>query len=116
MSLLALLQRRARFVDFVEEDIAGFSDADVGAAARAVHDGCRAVVREHFTLAPARDESEGATISIEEGYDAGRVKLVGAVGKPPWRGALRHRGWVVSAARMPELLAGADPSVLAPAE
>ncbi|MCC6648549.1 MAG: DUF2760 domain-containing protein [Polyangiaceae bacterium] len=116
VSLLALLQRRARFVDFVEEDIASYSDADVGAAARAVHDGCREVIREHFTLSPARDEPEGAAVTVEEGYDAARVKLTGAVGKPPWRGVLRHRGWVVSSARLPELLGGADPSVVAPAE
>ncbi len=115
-SLLALLQRRARLVDFVEEDLAAFSDADVGAAARAVHDGCRDVIREHFTLEPAHPGDEGATVTVEEGYDAGRLRLVGAVGKPPWRGALRHRGWVASSTRMPELLAGADPRVIAPAE
>ncbi|WP_234745964.1 DUF2760 domain-containing protein, partial [Burkholderia sp. WTPI3] len=42
LQLLGLLQRDARFIDFVEEDIAGYGDADIGAAARLVHDGCRA--------------------------------------------------------------------------
>ena len=34
LQLLGLLQRDARFIDFVEEDIAGYADADIGAAAR----------------------------------------------------------------------------------
>lgn len=116
MLLLGLLQRQARFVDFVEEDIAGFPDADVGAAARVVHTGCRAVVREHFTLGPARTEAEGAKVTIDEGYDPHRVKLTGAVGKAPHVGTLRHRGWIANSVRLPELQSGADPSVVAPAE
>ena len=34
LQLLGLLQREARFIDFVEEDIAAYSDADIGAASR----------------------------------------------------------------------------------
>jgi len=34
LQLLGLLQRDARFIDFVEEDVAGYSDADIGAAGR----------------------------------------------------------------------------------
>src|SRR5258706_10952915 len=41
LQLLALLQREGRFVDFLEEDVTSFSDADIGAAARVVHGGCR---------------------------------------------------------------------------
>jgi hypothetical protein len=59
LQLLGLLQRNARFVDFVEEDIAGYNDADIGAAARLVHEGCRATLREHFTIRPVRSEAEG---------------------------------------------------------
>lgn len=116
MLLLGLLQRQARFVDFVEEDIAGFADAEVGAAARVVHAGCRAVVRDHFTLTPARTEAEGAKLTIDAGYDPERVKLTGDVGKPPHVGTLRHRGWLASSVRLPELQEGRDASVLAPAE
>ena len=36
LQLLALLQREGRFVDFLEEDVASFTDADIGAAARAM--------------------------------------------------------------------------------
>lgn len=54
LQLLGLLQRDGRFIDFIQEDVAGFSDAEIGAAARVVHEGCRTVMREHFTLKPVR--------------------------------------------------------------
>ena len=41
LALLALLQREGRFVDFVRDSGEGASDADIGAAAREVHRGCR---------------------------------------------------------------------------
>jgi hypothetical protein len=56
-AVLSLLQREARLVDFVQEDIAAYSDADIGAAARVVHEGCRKVLREHVSIAPVRAES-----------------------------------------------------------
>jgi hypothetical protein len=48
------MQREARFVDFIQEDVAPYTDAEIGAAARVVHEGCRKVLREHFTIAPAQ--------------------------------------------------------------
>jgi len=52
LQLLGLLQREARFVDFIQEDVAPYTDAEIGAAARVVHEGCRKMLREHFALAP----------------------------------------------------------------
>jgi hypothetical protein len=116
-TLLALLQSSGRFVDFLEEDVASFSDADVGVAARVVHAGCRKALREHVTLAPVRTEEEGATLTIEKGYDAAALKLTGRVtGEGPWRGALRHRGWRIAKLSLPTLLEGASGEILAPAE
>ena len=70
LQLLGLLQREARFVDFVQEDVAAYSDADIGAAARVVHEGCRKVLGEHFSIEPVRSESEGSRITLAEGHDA----------------------------------------------
>ncbi len=50
LQLLGLLQREARFVDFIQEDVAPYTDAEIGAAARVVHEGCRKVLREHFAI------------------------------------------------------------------
>src|SRR5262249_23557231 len=41
LTLLAAFQREGRLVDFLQQEIAGFSDEEIGAAARVVHGGCR---------------------------------------------------------------------------
>ena len=117
LQLLGLLQRDARFVDFIEEDVAGYSDADIGAAARVVHGGCRTVLREHFTIRPVRGEAEGSRVTLPEGFDATAVRLTGnVVGKAPFTGSLSHRGWRVEDVRLPKLAASHDTSVIAAAE
>ena len=117
LQLLGLLQRDARFIDFVEEDVAGYSDADIGAAARVVHGGCRTVLREHFTIRPVREEAEGSRVTLPEGFDATAVRLTGnVVGKAPFTGSLSHRGWRVQDVRLPKLAASHDTSVIAAAE
>lgn len=117
LQLLGLLQREARFVDFVQEDVAAYSDADIGAAARVVHEGCRKVLGEHFSIAPVRSEPEGSRITLAEGFDAAAVRLTGkVVGKPPFTGSLGHRGWRVTDTRLPKLAEGHDASVIAQAE
>ncbi|WP_027796987.1 DUF2760 domain-containing protein [Paraburkholderia acidipaludis] len=117
LQLLGLLQRNARFVDFVEEDIAGYSDADIGAAARLVHEGCRSTLREHFTIRPVRDEAEGSRVTLPEGFDATAVRLTGnVVGAAPFTGSIAHRGWRVADVKLPKLVKTHDVSVIAPAE
>jgi hypothetical protein len=117
LQLLGLLQRDARFIDFVEEDIKGYSDADIGAAARLVHEGCRATLREHFTIRPVRDEAEGSRVTLAEGFDATSVRLTGnVVGKAPFNGSISHRGWRVDDVRLPKLTGSHNAKVIAPAE
>lgn len=117
LALLALFQREGRLVDFLEQDVTSFSDADVGAAARLVHEGCRKALRAHATVSPVRTEPEEAAITVEEGYDPSALKLVGKVGgKPPLRGILKHAGWRVGELTLPRALDGHDATVVAPAE
>jgi len=117
LQLLALLQREARFVDFLQEDVASYPDADIGGAARLVHAGCRKVLDAHFTLAPARPEAEGSRIVLEAGFDAASVRLTGnVVGQAPFRGTLRHPGWKATDVRLPRTTEGHDPRILAAAE
>jgi hypothetical protein len=117
LQLLALLQREARLIDFTEEDLAGHADADIGAAARIVHEGCRKVLREHFTIAPVRAEAEGSRISLDAGFDAGAIRLTGnVVGSAPFKGSISHRGWRATDVRLPKLANGHDATVLAQAE
>ncbi len=115
--LLSALQREGRLVDFVQQDVAGFSDDQVGAAARVVHSGCRKVIGQYFELEPAAKEAEGSGITVSKGFDPQRMRLTGNVaGQPPFRGTLRHHGWVAQAIRMPTVADSVDPRVLAPAE
>lgn len=117
LQLLGLLQRDARLIDFVEEDIQRFSDADIGAAARLVHEGCRTAIREHFTLHPVRSETEGSRVTLAEGFDAGAVRLTGnVVGHAPFTGTLSHRGWRVDDVRLPRVTESHDLKIIAPAE
>jgi hypothetical protein len=117
LQLLGLLQRDARFIDFVEEDIKNYSDADIGAAARLVHEGCRATLREHFTIRPVRDEAEGARVTLAEGFDASSIRLTGnVVGNAPFNGSISHRGWRVDEVRLPKLADSHNAKVIAPAE
>jgi len=117
LQLLNLFQREARLIDFTQENLSAYSDADIGAAARVVHEGCSKVLREHFTIEPVRSEAEGSRIVLEEGFDAAAVRLTGnVVGKAPFRGSLSHRGWRASSVRLPKLAEAHDASILAPAE
>lgn len=117
LQVLALLQREGRLIDFLREDMGGFSDADIGAAARVVHTGCARALGQYFDLAPVRTEAEGATIELPVGFDAARVRVTGnVVGEPPYKGTLAHHGWRVDAVRLPSTTAGHDPKILAPAE
>lgn len=117
LQLLGLLQRDARFIDFIEEDVKAYSDADIGAAARVVHEGCRKVLREHFSIQPLRSETEGSRLTLPEGFDAAAVRVTGnVVGKAPFTGTLSHRGWRVADTRLPKLAAGHDAAIVAQAE
>lgn len=117
LQLLGLLQREARLIDFTRENLTSYSDADIGAAARVVHEGCSKVLREYFTIEPVRPEAEGSRIVLDEGFDAAAVRLTGnVVGKAPFRGSLSHRGWRASSVRLPRLTGSHEAGVLAPAE
>jgi len=70
VSFLATLQAKGRLVDFLMDDVNAYDDAQVGAAARAVHAGCKAVLQEHFRIHPVRLESEGSTVHVAAGYAA----------------------------------------------
>lgn len=117
LQLLAILQREGRFVDFVQEDVSSSSDAEIGAAARVVHDGCRRGLAQLVELAAVRSEAEGAAIELPAGFDAARVRITGNIrGEPPFRGTLAHHGWQVKTIRLPKTNAGHDPKIVAPAE
>jgi len=117
LALLALLQRDGRLIDFLREPLEGFSDADIGAAARDVHRGCKKVLDQVFTLEPVMPGEDDAKVTVPKGFDPAEVRIIGeAKGEPPFTGALRHHGWRAERAQLPSLADGLDRTIVAPAE
>lgn len=105
VSFLAMLQEKGRLIDFLMDDINPHNDAQVGAAARVVHAGCKSVLQEHFSIHPLRTEDEGSTVQVPAGYAADEYRLVGKIaGQAPFSGVLVHRGWKTDMVKLPQLL------------
>ncbi len=116
LQLLAILQRDSRLIDFLMEDIGSYSDDQIGAAVRELHDQCRDSVARYVTLQPVIDGVEG-TFTKAPSSDPNLVKFVGNVpAKPPSGGTLRHKGWRAGKVDLPPLPAKQDATVIAPAE
>ena len=73
-------------IDFLEEDIDAYSDAQVGAAVRDIHRGCRKSLRDYLTLEPILDEAEEERVTVAADFDPAAIRLIGNVnGSPPSR-------------------------------
>jgi hypothetical protein len=117
IQMLALLQRDARLIDFLTEDVAPYPDAQLGAAVRSVHESSRQVLERYVKLEPIISSDEDRPVTLPAGFDPATIKVIGnATGKPPFQGLLRHRGWRATEVKLPSLPEGAGRSVVAPAE
>lgn len=119
VSFLAVLQARGRLVDFLMDDINAYGDAQVGAAARVVHTGCKAALLEHFRISPVRAENEGATVQVAAGYSPDEYRLLGKISGPaPFSGVLVHHGWKTDMVNLPRILRSSTDRLpaIAPAE
>lgn len=117
LQLLSLLQQEARFVDFLHEDLKGFSDAEIGAVARVVHEGGKKTLNQYFKLEPVRSETEESRVTLPAGFNAAEVRVTGnVVGQPPFTGTLVHRGWKAVETNLPKLADGHDARIIAQAE
>ncbi len=115
--LLGLLQREGRLLDFLAEDLSAYSDAQIGAAVRAIHAGCRKALEGRLQVEPVLAGQEGEQVTVETPFDPTRIRLAGNVtGGGPYRGILRHPGWKVTRLDLPQPLPGSSPEVVAPAE
>ncbi len=117
LQILGILQRDSRLIDFLMEDISAYSDDQVGAAVRNLHDQSRESLNRYLRLAPVIDGVEGSFTKVDSS-DPSAVKLLGNVpasGKAAG-GVLRHKGWRAERIELPPLPSGQSPSVIAPAE
>lgn len=101
---LYLLQKEARLIDFLLEDISSAPDDLVGAGVREVHAKCRKYLLEKLTIKPIISKEEGSKVSIEEGFNPNKIMLTGFIeGLPPYSGVLKHQGWDVLFSQIPEV-------------
>lgn len=117
LRLLTLLQQGGRLVDFLKEDISTYSDAQVGAAVRKIHEECNKSLEEFVTIRPVMEENEGATVKVPMGYNPSTVKVVGKVkGDGPYTGVLVHKGWKAHKRSLPKKMGDHQSEVICPAE
>lgn len=119
VSLLAILQEKGRLVDFLMEDLTRATDGQVGAAARVVHEGCAAALREHLVIKPVSSEPEGSTITVPSDGTRRDYRLVGNLAEAgPFSGKLVHKGWRAVSIKLPRPLEPADDQLppVAPAQ
>lgn len=119
LAVLGAFQAKGRLIDFLKDDVAAYSDAQVGAAARVVQQGCKAALDDLFEIAPVSTEREGSLVTVPEGAPSDEYRLAGKVsGAPPFRGTLTHKGWKATRVKLPRVLAGADDRLppIAPAQ
>ena len=117
LHLIALLQRQGRLMDFFSEDLAAYSDAQIGAAVRSIHENCRKTIEKYIAPESVLEQAEGAEITVEADFDPNAMKLVGQVtGQPPFKGIVRHRGWRAGKIELPTFTGRQSPRIIAPAE
>lgn len=118
VQMLTILQRKGRLIDFLQEDLSAYEDAQIGAAVRNIQLESKSALAEAITLEPVFAEAEGSNVTVQPGFDANAVRLSGNVsGNPPFTGALRHRGWRVKTFNLPQKTGSDTPDpVIAAAE
>ena len=115
--ILSILQNKGRLIDFFQEDITGYPDAQIGVAVRHIHQDCRNALREYITFTPVMSEKEGEPVMVSEGFDPSEIRLTGRItGRPPFEGILQHSGWKVTQIDLPDQPKGQKHTVIAPAE
>lgn len=116
VQILSILQRDSRLIDFIMEDISAYSDDQIGAAVRELHNQARESLARYVTLQPVIDGVEG-TYTKAGDADPSAVKFIGNVpaGRPPG-GVLRHKGWRAAKVELPSMLGQQDAALISPAE
>ncbi|MCC9644226.1 DUF2760 domain-containing protein [Rhodopirellula sp. JC740] len=100
IALLAALQRDARFVDLIQEDLDRFSDEQIGAAARPCLKACRQTLDRLVAIKPLVDAADGDVIAVDETASAARVRWVGESSGAS-QAKLVRKGWEATKVQLP---------------
>ena len=66
LHLLTILQREARFIDYIQEGLDGYDDATVGSVSRKVHDDCQRTLDKYFHIVPVMTEAEQTSVQVPQ--------------------------------------------------
>jgi hypothetical protein len=113
---LNLLQREGRLIDFLQEDIESFSDAQVGTAVRQIHRECAATLEKYFKLRAISEVAEGQEMSISSSFDPSMIRVTGNTEAGKSVGIVRHKGWISSEQALPQQVGHRNSCVVCPAE
>lgn len=118
LTLLETLQREARLLDFLQEDLTAYQDAQVGAAVREVHRGSADVIKRCFAIEATVQQAEETPFEVTTSTNLGQVRLTGnVVESRPVTGTLVHSGWKATKCELPKWSGEQiNQFVLAPAE
>ena len=118
ITLLATLQREARLIDFLKEDLSEYSDDQVGAAVREIQRESHSVLDRCFAIRPILNHVEGSSVNIPVDFDAARFRMTGNLTDGvPQNGILRHHGWEATKCELPEFIGSSSAAkTIAPAE
>ncbi len=119
LQTLVVLQRKGRLIDFLQENLSEYDDAQIGATVRSIHAGCKETLSKYVDIKPVfKDDEEGKEVTVNQGFDSRAIQLSGNVkGNPPFKGILKHRGWRAVKVQIPQLTSQEEGNnVLAPAE
>jgi len=120
LTLLSTLQREARLVDLIQESLEGYSDEQIGAAARDVLRESSKVLDRLFAIKRLAEGSEGEQIEIPPNAPASKWKISGKSSSDPKAsrlGNLIHAGWIATHVAVPQWSGNDDEAtIIAPAE
>jgi len=117
ITLLVALQREARLIDLVKENLGQYSDAQIGAAARPCLQQCAATLDRLFGLRAIESVADGQTIAVPNNASPSRYLWIGESSgdDQATNGKLVHHGWEASQVELPKWTgATVDARVIAP--
>lgn len=115
ITLLSALQREARLVDLVREDLGQYSDAQVGAAARPCLQHCAAVLERWFAPEPVVSAADGEIVEVPPDAPPTRFQWIGEGSASS--GKVLHHGWQAGKVELPQWTGPeTDVRVIAPAQ
>ena len=116
--MLAALQREARLIDFLKEDLTAYTDEQIGAAVRDVQRDAGKVLERVAGIRPVLTGEEGAKVAIPGEADPARFRFTGQITKDrPSSGVLQHHGWEATRCELPTFTGSrVAAGIIAPAE